>query len=68
MQQYSDVLAALRQRAMPIAAVVAQDLAGTHDAGTEPLQVARAAVDWLLAELRAGDRVRPASLEGKSVV
>jgi len=63
MQQRRDITARLTEEAAEIAGVVARDLTGATDTTNEALPVARAAVDWLLAELRAGDQVRSASLD-----
>ncbi len=62
MTQYPSIRALLVERAASIAEVVARDLAAAGTAA-DPLPTARSAVDWLLSELRAGDRVRPASLD-----
>lgn len=63
MEQFADLIDALRERADAIADVVARDMAAAGANPPEPLRAARGAVDWLLTELQAGDRVRPASLE-----
>jgi hypothetical protein len=65
MKQDTGLVPLLLAQAPEIAGVVARDVAGSSG-GTiaDALPAARAAVDWLLAELRAGGRVRDASLEG----
>ena len=62
MQHDRGLIAAIGDLARPIAEVVAQDLAAAGGPASS-LPAAHAAVDWLLAELRAGDRVRSGSLD-----
>jgi len=63
MKQSAVIIPLLLAQAPGIAEVVARDVAGSAGGTTaEALPAARAAVDWLLAELLAGGRVRDASL------
>lgn len=57
------MIAALVAQSTEIAEVVARDLAGAAATAAEGRVAAQAAVDWLLTELRAGDRVRAISLD-----
>lgn len=63
MQQERVPIEALEARATSIAAVVARDIAAATGAPAPNLAAARVAVDWLLAELRAGDGVRLVALD-----